>query len=178
VASGSTVARQRVDQNGWSTLTLDLTAAAFLALQLGAILLVLTLLNARDHRRARASGIVLGACATSLGHGCLSLRVRAPVWSRRTSVVVDISGCDADAVWPTVCHILAVLPPDITLAVEMCLDAGTSTTVTLLRTRDVARATPGFATKPICQPSAGGPYAAAWPRPRLEREERGERPAR
>jgi hypothetical protein len=149
VAGCSTVARQHVAPNGQSTLTLDLSAVAFLALQLGAIFLVLILLNARDRRRARATGIVLGACPTPLRRGCLSLRVRAPVWSHRTSVVVDISGCDADAMWPTVHHLLTVVPPDITVAVEICRDGGTSTTVTFLRASDVTEATSGLATKPV-----------------------------
>src|SRR5260370_29809777 len=104
-----------------------LAALMFLALQLGAILLVLMLLNARDRRRARATGIVLGACATPLRRGWLSCRVRAPLWSRRTIAVVDVSGCHAEVALPTMRHLVALLPPDITLAVEMCRAGASST---------------------------------------------------
>ena len=146
----------------WSARAeLDLSAPAFLALELGAIFLVLIVLNARDRRRARAAGIVLGACATPLRGGGLSLRVRAPLLSRRTIALVDVSGCDAETVWPTVRHLVAVLPPDITLAVELCRDGAPSTTVTLRRSPDRAETTSGLVTKPTCQPSTGDPLAPA-----------------
>jgi hypothetical protein len=141
-----------------------LAAPMFLALQLGAILLVLMLLNARDRRRARATGIVLGACATPLRRGWLSCRVRAPLWSRRTIAVVDVSGCDAEVAWPTMRHLVAVLPPDITLAVEMCRDGAPSTVVTVRRSPDGAETTSGLVTKTTvvpCRPPTGGPYASA-----------------
>ena len=136
-----------------------LAAPMFLAFELGAILLVLMLSNARDRRRVRAAGIVLDACSTPLRRGWLSFRVRAPLWSRRTVAVVDVSGCDAEAVWPTVRHLVAVLPPDITLAVEMYRDGALSTAVTLRRLPDVAEATSGLVTKTMS--TTGGPYASA-----------------
>jgi hypothetical protein len=138
-----------------------LAALMFLALQLGAILLVLMRLNARDRRSARATGIILGACAAPLRCGWLSVRVRAPLWSRRAIAVIDVSGCEAEVAWPTMRHLVAVLPPDITLAVEMGRDGTPSTAVTLLRSPDVAEATSGLVTKtPVpCRPPTGGPYA-------------------
>ncbi len=135
-----------------------LAALMFLALQLGAILLVLMLLNARDRRRARATGIVLGACATPLRRGWLSCRVRAPLWSRRTIAVVDVSGCHAEVALPTMRHLVA-----LTLAVEMCRDGAPSTVVTVRRSPDGAEATSGLVTKTTvpCRPPTGGPYASA-----------------
>jgi hypothetical protein len=136
-----------INRDGWSLLTLHPAAPAFLALELGAILLVLVLLNARDRRRARAIGIVLGACATPLRRGWLSLRVDAPWWSYRTIAVVDVSAGDAEAVWPIVCELVDMLPPDITLAVEMRRAGAPVTMVRRLRSRDATEATSVLATK-------------------------------
>jgi hypothetical protein len=122
-------------------------APAFLALELGAILLLLVLLNARDRRRARAIGVVLGAFAMPLRRGWLSLRIDAPLWSYRTIAVVDVSAGDAEAIWPIVRYLVDVLPPDITLAVEMRRAGALDTTVTRFRSRDATEATSGLVKK-------------------------------
>ena len=43
--------------------------------------------------------------------------------SRRTVAVLDMSACAA-AVWPTMQDLADVLPPDIGLVIETCVDRG------------------------------------------------------
>ena len=83
----------------------------------------LALLNERDRRRDRTASVVHCACATPALRGLIALRVRAPLLSRRTVAVLDMSACVA-AVWPTMRRLADVLPPDIGLVIDTCLDRG------------------------------------------------------
>ena len=98
------------------------------ALALGLVALVLALglalLNARDRRRDRAASVVLAACATPSLRGLIAVRVRAPLWSARTVAVLDMSACDTGLVWPTVQRLAVLLPLDVDLVVDSCLDRG------------------------------------------------------
>ena len=86
------------------------------------VALVLTLLNARDRRRDRAAVVVLWACATAPLRGLIAVRVRAPLLSRRTVAFLDMPACVAADAWPTMRRLADVLPPDIGLVIETCLD--------------------------------------------------------
>ena len=96
------------------------------ALALGSVALTvalgLALLNARDRRRDRAVAVVLCACAPPSLRGLIALRVRAPLLLRRTVVFLDMSACVAADVWPTMRRLVDVLPPDVGLVIETCLD--------------------------------------------------------
>jgi len=98
------------------------------ALAVGFVALVLTfglaLQNARDRRRDRTASLVLCACATPALRGLIALRVRAPLLSRRTVAFLDMSACAAAAVWPTMRRLADVLPLDVGLVIDTCLDCG------------------------------------------------------
>lgn len=98
------------------------------AFALGFVALVLAfglaLLNARDRRRDRTASVVLCACATPALRGLIALRVRAPLLSRRTVAFLDMSACAAADVWPTMRRLADVLPLDVSLVIDTCLDRG------------------------------------------------------
>jgi hypothetical protein len=108
------------------------TALIVLAMAVGPTALMLALLNARDRRRDRAAEIVLGACNRRL-LSQVALQVRAPLLSRRTVAVLDMSECDSE-VWPTMRRLAGVLPPDVALVVVTRLGGALPFTVTLRRT--------------------------------------------
>jgi len=112
-----------------------LSMNGFLFLGLGALTLTLflALLNARDRRRDRAAATVLGACATPSLRGLVALRVHAPLLSRHTTVVLDMSACSPDEVWSTMRRLASVLPPDIALTIEAPLDRTRPVSLTLRR---------------------------------------------
>jgi hypothetical protein len=98
------------------------------ALGVGFVALVLafglSLLNARDRRRDRTASVVRCACETPALRGLIALRVRAPLLSSRTVAVLDMSACAAANVWPTVRRLADILPVDVGLVIETCLDRG------------------------------------------------------
>jgi hypothetical protein len=104
-------------------------------LALGLVLLAigggLELLNARDRRRDRVAALVLRACATPSLRGLISLRVQAPLLGQRLVVVLDLSACGPDLVWPTVRRVAAILPRDAALAIDARLDPELPVGVTL-----------------------------------------------
>jgi hypothetical protein len=112
----------------------------FLALELGLVALVLVLLNARDRRRDRTAAVVLEMCPMQFRRGGLALRVRAPLCSRRTVAVLDMSECGADEAWSLMSQLAYVLPPDIVLVIDTRLDGPRSIAVTLTRPRGTQRA--------------------------------------
>ena len=93
---------------------------------------MLVLLNARDRRRDRAAA-VLGACATAAQRGGLALHVRAPLLSKRTVAVLDMSACGAGEGWSLMCRLADVLPPDVGLVIDTRLHDQRPVTVTLRR---------------------------------------------
>lgn len=95
--------------------------------------LVLALLNARDRRRDHAASLVLGACSTPSLRGLIAVRVRAPLVRRRTVVVLHMSACSPDLVWPTLRCVAAVLPREIGLVIDARVDPELPVTVTLGR---------------------------------------------
>jgi hypothetical protein len=98
------------------------------ALGVGFVALVLAfwlaLLNARDRRRDRTASVVSSACAAPALRGLIALRVRAPLLSSRTVAVLDMSACAAADVWPTMRRLAHILPLDVGLVIETCLDGG------------------------------------------------------
>jgi hypothetical protein len=100
-----------------------------LAIAVGPTALMLALLNAQDCRRDRTASIVLGACNRSL-LSQVALQVRAPLLSRRTVAVLDMSECDGE-VWPTMRRLAGVMPPDVALVVVTRLDGAWPVTLTL-----------------------------------------------
>lgn len=101
------------------------------AIVVGPFALVLGLLNARDRRRDRTVSVVLGACDRAWRSG-VALQVRAPLLSRRTVAVLDMSDCGGQ-VWPTMRRLADVLPPDVSLVIVTRLDGALPVTVTLRR---------------------------------------------
>ena len=95
--------------------------------------LVLVLLNARDRRRDHAASLVLWACSTPSLRGWIAVSVRAPLVRRRTVVVLDMSACSPDLVWPTLRCVAAVLPREIGLVIDVRVDPELPVTVTLGR---------------------------------------------
>ena len=84
----------------------------------------LALLNARDRRRDRTASVVSSACAVPALRGLIALRVRAPLLSSRTVAVLDMSACAVADVWPTMRRLADILPVDVGLVIETCLDCG------------------------------------------------------
>ncbi len=98
-----------------------------------ALALFLGLLNARDRRRDRIVAAVMGACATPGLRGLVAVRVRAPVLSRRTAVVLDMSACGEDEIWQAMRRLSYVLPPNIAVIIDTPLDRTLPVIVTLRR---------------------------------------------
>ncbi|HEY7650415.1 MAG TPA: hypothetical protein VID04_15575 [Methylomirabilota bacterium] len=101
------------------------------AIAIGPTALVLALLNARDTRRDRVISIVLGAFDRRLS-SAVALEVRAPLLSRRTVAVLDMSDYGSE-VWPTMRRLATVLPPHVALVVLTRVDGALPVTVTLRR---------------------------------------------
>lgn len=91
------------------------------ALELALVGLILVLLNARDHRRARAIAAVLGACPAAW-RGSVALHARAPVLSRRVTVTFDAGDCGAADTWSVLRAVADKLPRDVALVVAARLD--------------------------------------------------------
>jgi hypothetical protein len=92
---------------------------------------VLALLNARDRRRDRVAALVACVCATPSLRGWIALRVRAPLFRRRTVVVLDMSACSPDLIWPTLRRVGAILPRETALAIQARVDGELRVAVTI-----------------------------------------------
>jgi hypothetical protein len=121
--AGSSVVSLSVSESVRGLIVLTIVA--------GFYALVLVLLNARDRRRDRAVALVLGACERSL-RSQVALQVCAPLLSRRTVAVLDMSDCRGD-VWSTMRRLADVLPPDVALVIVTRLDGALPVTVTMRR---------------------------------------------
>ena len=103
----------------------------FIALELGAVGLVLVLLNARDRRRDRAVAAVLEACPRRL-RGAIALHARARWLSRRVVVALDMPCCDDVEARAVVRPLAAMLQPGITLVLGVRGDVMPRLTVRIL----------------------------------------------
>ncbi len=121
-----------------------LSVNGLLAVGLGALALTifLALLNARDRRRDHAAATVLSACATPSLRGLVTVRVHAPLLSRHTIVILDMSACSTDEVWSTMRRLASALPPDIALTIEAPLDRTRPVSLTLKRPLGIREVVP------------------------------------
>jgi hypothetical protein len=98
------------------------------ALELALVGLILVLLNARDHRRARVIAAVLGAGPPAWG-GSVALHAQAPLLSRRVTVTFDAGDCGAADAWSVLRTLADELPRDVALVVATRLDLGRAVAV-------------------------------------------------
>ena|SRR5919108_5441750 len=92
---------------------------AFVVLEIALVGLVLVLLNARDRRRDRATGLVLDvldACPQPF-RNAIAVNARAPLLSRRVVVVLDMVDCESADVWALLQPLADALPPRVALVV-------------------------------------------------------------
>ena len=86
-------------------------------LEVGVVALVLVLLNARDRRRDRAAGAVIGACPATLRES-VAVRARASLLGRGAVVTLDLTACEDHHVWSVVRQVTSALPEHTTLVVR------------------------------------------------------------
>ncbi len=92
---------------------------------------LLLLLNLRDRRVATLRHVVLAALPLHELRGLIAVRARCAMFSRKSTVTLDMFACTRDQVWDAVTCLYHSLPQHVRLVVNGAVDQQFTTTLTL-----------------------------------------------
>jgi hypothetical protein len=94
------------------------------AIILGAVMILLTLLNWRDRRVAGLRHTVLDQLAMPALRGRVGVHIQCAVLSRRRAVILDLLAGTPHEVWNVFTRLATRLPPRVRLVVHSAPDSG------------------------------------------------------
>jgi len=104
---------------------MDVVRGVFgVAIILGAVVILLTLLNWRDRRASRLRHTVLDQLALPALRGRVGVHIQCAVLSRRRAVIVDLLAATPHEVWNVFTRMASRLPPRVRLVVHSAPDSG------------------------------------------------------
>lgn len=95
-----------------------------MAIIVGALVILLVLLNRRDRHASRLRHTVLDQLALPELRGRVGVHIQCAVFSRRRAVIVDLLGGTPHEVWNIFTRLAARLPPRIRLVVHDTPESG------------------------------------------------------
>ena len=102
-----------------------------MALILGAVVILLTLLNRRDHRASRLRHTVLDQLTLPELRGRVGVHIQCAVLSWRRAVIVELLAGTPYEVWNVFTRLASRLPPRVRLVVHSTPDRGFTRPFTL-----------------------------------------------
>ena len=88
----------------------------------GALMVLVTLLNLRDGRASRLRRIAPERVAFPDLCGRVGVQIRCALWSRRSTVIVDLLAGTPHEVWNVFTRLASSLPPHVRLRVHGAVD--------------------------------------------------------
>jgi len=86
------------------------------------VVVLLGLLNRRDHRESRLLGRVMKALPPRQFGGRLAVHVRCALLSPRSVITLDMQACSRDEIWQAIARLSRSLPPGVRLLVDGTVD--------------------------------------------------------
>ena len=111
---------------------MDVARGVFgVAIIVGAVVILLTLLNRRDHRASRLRHTVLDQLTLPELRGRVGVHIQCAVLSWRRAVIVDLLAGTPHEVWNIFTRLASRLPPRVRLVVHGAPDRGFTRPFTL-----------------------------------------------